>query len=79
VDVSAVAKTFSYKVMLDPDGYGWLVTAEGYVARSLPYDTRDEAVEITEELVRRHPGSTMVVDEHAPPLAPIEIEHRLSP
>jgi hypothetical protein len=74
-----MAKTFSYKVMPGPDGYGWLVTAEGYVARSLPYDTRDEAVEITEELVRRHPGSTIVVDERAPELAPTEIEHRLSP
>jgi Uncharacterized protein conserved in bacteria (DUF2188) len=74
-----VANTFfSYHVMPDPDGYGWMVAAEGYVARSLPYDTKEEAIEIVEELVRRHPGSTIVVDEHPPVLTPIEIEHRLT-
>jgi Uncharacterized protein conserved in bacteria (DUF2188) len=74
-----MATTFRYHVMPDPDGLGWMVAAEGYVARSLPYDTKEEAIEITEELVRRHPGSTIVVDEHPPALSPIEIEHRLSP
>jgi Uncharacterized protein conserved in bacteria (DUF2188) len=71
--------TFRYHVMPDPDGHGWMVAAEGHVARSLPYDTKEEAIEITEDLVRRHPGSTIVVDEHPPALSPIEIEHRLSP
>ena len=74
-----MAKMFSYHVMPDPDGYGWMVTAEGYVARSLPYGTKEEAIETTEELVRLHPGSTIVVNEHAPALTPSEIENRISP
>jgi hypothetical protein len=65
--------------MPDPDGFGWMVTAEGYVVRSLPYDTKDEAIEMTEDLVRRHPGSTLVVDEHPPVLTRFAIESRLSP
>ncbi len=74
-----MAKAFRYHVMPDPDGFGWIVVAEGHVARSLPYDSKEEAIEITEELVRLHPGSTIVVDEHPPALTPLEIENRLSP
>ena len=74
-----MSRAFHYHVMPDPDGYGWMVEAEGHVARSLPYDTKEEAIEITEELVRRHPGSTLVVDARPPALTPTEIEHRLSP
>ena len=70
---------FSYHVTPDPDGYGWMVRAGGHVARSLPYDTKEQAIEITEELVRRHPGSTLAVDDFPPPLTSTEIEHRLSP
>ena len=72
-------EAFHYEVMPDPDGYGWMVVAKGYVARSLPYGTEEEAIEIAEELVRRHPGSTIVVIDHPPALTPLEIEHRLSP
>ena len=74
-----VDRTFSYHVMPGPDGYGWIVTAEGYVARSLPYDTKEEAIAIVEQLERQHPGSTLVVDERPPVLTPVEIEHRRSP
>lgn len=70
---------FTYHVQPDPDGWGWLVAAEGYFARSLPFDTRDEALHVAEDLVREHPGSRIVVDEHPPPLSPIEIENRISP
>jgi hypothetical protein len=72
-------ETFSYHVTPDPDGYGWMVMAGGHVARSLPYDTKEQAIEITEDLVRRHPGSTLAVDEYPPLLTSSEIEHRLTP
>jgi hypothetical protein len=71
-------QAFAYHVMPDPDAHGWIVVAEGYVARSLPYDTKEEAIAIVGQLERQHPGSTLVVDERAPMLTPIEIEHRLS-
>lgn len=73
-----MTQAFDYQVMPDPDGQGWIVTAEGHVARSLAYDSREEAVEVAEELVCQHPGSTIVVTDQPPALTPIEIEHRLS-
>ncbi|WP_437591703.1 DUF2188 domain-containing protein [Sorangium sp. So ce1000] len=73
-----MTQRLTYHVMPDPDGWGWVVAAEGYVTRSLPYGTVQEAIESTEELVRQHPGSALVIDEHPPPLTPIEIEHRLA-
>jgi Uncharacterized protein conserved in bacteria (DUF2188) len=71
-------QAFAYHVMPDPDARGWIVVAEGYVARSLPYDTKEEAIAIVGQLECQHPGSTLVVDERPPILTPIEIEHRLS-
>jgi len=73
-----MAQPFVYHVMPDPDGHGWIVTAEGFVARSLPYDTMDRAIEAAELLVRRRPRSALLVDARPPALTPIEIEHRLS-
>jgi hypothetical protein len=73
-----MAPTFHYHVMPDPDGHGWIITAEGYVSRSLPQDTMDEAVELAEELVRQHPGSSLVVNDRPPVLTPVEIEHRIA-
>lgn len=73
-----MAQAFHYHLMPDPDGWGWIVTAEGYVPHSLPYDTMDEAVRVAEDLVRRHPGSTLVVDDQPPVLTPVEIEHRIA-
>jgi hypothetical protein len=69
---------FRYHVRPDPDRYGWIVTAEGYVTRSLAFDTKQAALSSTEDLVRMHPGSTVVVDEEPPTLSPTEIEHRLA-
>jgi hypothetical protein len=69
---------FNYRVEPDPDGLGWLVEAEGYTAHSLPYDTMEEAIFIAEDLVRHHPGSSLVVTDVAPRLTPVEIEHRLA-
>ncbi len=74
-----MASRFTYHVEPDPDGWGWLVAAEGYVVRSLPYDTKDEAIFMAGELVREHPGSRVVVDDHPRALTPFEIESRLSP
>ncbi|WP_437603900.1 DUF2188 domain-containing protein [Sorangium sp. So ce590] len=71
-------RKFSYHVLPDRDGWGWIVAAEGYEARSLPYGTKEEAIEVTEGLVRRYPGSTLVVDEQPPRLTPIELDHRLA-
>ena len=69
-------KAFTYHVQPDPDGWGWIVAAEGYVVRSLPYDSREEAIEVAFELVRAHPGSMIRVDERPPRLSAVEIEHR---
>ncbi|WP_437493883.1 DUF2188 domain-containing protein [Sorangium sp. So ce1014] len=71
-------RKFAYHVLPDPDGRGWIVAVEGYVAHSLPYGTKEEAIEVAEGLVRRYPGSTIVVDEQPPRLTPIELEHRLA-
>ncbi len=71
-------QAFTYHVMPDPDAHGWIVVAEGYVARSLPYDTKEEAIEIVHQLERQHPGSKLVIDEQPPMLTPIEIEHRIA-
>lgn len=73
-----MAQAFRYHVMRDPDGQGWIITAEGYVARSLPLDTLEVAVELAEDLVRLHPGSTLVVEDRPPVLTPVEIEHRIA-
>jgi hypothetical protein len=69
---------FDYRVMPDPDGQGWLVTALGHLTHSLPYDTMDEAISMAEDLVRRHPGSSLVVTDEPPALTPVEIEHRIA-
>jgi hypothetical protein len=69
---------FRYHVRPDPDGWGWIVTAEGHVARSLAYDSRETALEVANELVHLHPGSTIRVDEQPPPLDEVEIEHRMA-
>jgi hypothetical protein len=71
-------RKFTYHILPDRDGWGWIVAAEGYVPRSLPYGTKEEALEVAEQLVRRYPGSTIVVDERPPQLTPIEVEHRLA-
>ncbi|MFT3770029.1 MAG: DUF2188 domain-containing protein [Minicystis sp.] len=71
-------RSFVYHVIPDPDGWGWMVAAEGYEAHSLPYDTEEQALEIAVLLARSHPGSSIVVDEHAPTLTPVEIDHRES-
>ena len=73
-----MARAFVYHVMPDPDGLGWMVVAEGFVVHSLPYDTKQEAIEVTRSLVRSHPGSEIVLDRYPPVLSPVEIEHRLS-
>lgn len=73
-----MAQRFTYHVQPDPDGHGWIVAAEGYLARSLPFDTKEEAIRMAEELVRRHPGSRIVVDRRPPQLTPIEIDHRIA-
>lgn len=57
-----MARAFVYHVARDPEGWGWFILAEGYQAHSLPYGTKEEAIDIAEELVRRHPGSTFVID-----------------
>lgn len=73
-----MAERFTYHVMPDPDGWGWVVAAEGYVTRSLPYGTKEEAIEVAEALIRRHPGSMLLIDHQPPRLTPIEIEHRMA-
>lgn len=73
-----MAQGFTYHVQPDPDGHGWIVAAEGYLSRSLPFGTKEEAILIAEELVRRHPGSSIIVDQQPPRLTPIEIDHRIA-
>ncbi|APR85708.1 Hypothetical protein A7982_11057 [Minicystis rosea] len=77
-EVTTMARAFVYHIVPDIDGWGWIVAAEGFVARSLPYGTKQEAIEVSRSLVNEHPGSTLVVDPYPPPLTPIEIEHRLA-
>jgi hypothetical protein len=69
---------YRYHVRPDPAGYGWIVTAQGFVVRSLPYHTKEDALAVTEQLASMHPGSTVVVDDDPPALSPTEIEHRLA-
>ena len=59
----------TYHVVHGPDDLGWVVRADGFVARSLPYDTRDRAIEQADLLVQRHPGSRVIVEDEAHPLA----------
>jgi hypothetical protein len=73
-----MAQAFNYHVMRDPDGWGWIITAEGYAPHSLPYDTMEQAIFFSEELVRQHPGSTLVVNDQPPALSPVEMEHRIT-
>jgi hypothetical protein len=73
-----MAQMFNYHVMPDPDGRGWIVTAEGYVPHSLPFDTMEQASDIADVLVRQHPGSTIVVNDQPPALTPVELEHRIA-
>jgi hypothetical protein len=73
-----MGKAFIYHVQPDPDGWGWIVAAEGYVVHSLPYDSREVAIEEAIELVHMHPGSVIRIDERPPLLSPVEIEHRMA-
>lgn len=78
VGEAAMARAFNYHVMPDFDGRGWIITAEGYVPHSLPYDTMEEAIFIAEELVRQHPSSTIVINDQPPVLSAVELEHRIT-
>jgi hypothetical protein len=73
-----MAEGLIYHVMPDPDGGGWVVAAEGFVPRSLPYDSKEQAIEVAELLARSHPGAAVVVDARPPALTPIEVEHRIA-
>lgn len=74
----STARTLVYHVMPDPDGWGFIVAADGFAVHSLPQDTKEQAIELAEFLAAHHPGSVVVVDTRPPALTPIEIEHRIS-
>ncbi|MRG94188.1 DUF2188 domain-containing protein [Polyangium spumosum] len=73
-----MARAFVYHVAPDPDGWGWVVAAEGYHVHSLPYGTSEEAIEVAEGLARKHPGSTIVVDLQPTTLSAAEIEYQVA-
>ena len=50
--------SYAYKIERVPDGY--IVRADGFNTRSLPYGTRDEAVGVITHLCKKHPGSVFV-------------------
>lgn len=59
-----MARETVYTVMRDPDGYGWVIATEGRVARSLPFETKELAIEHARSLAAEHaPARVTVADE----------------